>query len=80
MDNFRSIAVETRQIVPTERRGSRDNESREADVARLLYCQEMGADDILNVYPPIKQLVRLDIGNFVARADRVVVIGLGKEA
>jgi hypothetical protein len=67
MDNFRSIAVETRQIVPTERRGSRDNESREADVARLLYCQEMGADDILNVYPPIKQLVRLDIGNCSSR-------------
>jgi len=37
------------------------------------------ADDILDVHPPIKQLVRLDIGNFVARADRVVVIGLGKE-
>jgi hypothetical protein len=27
----------------------------------------MGADDILNVYPPIKQLVRLDIGNCSSR-------------
>jgi len=39
----------------------------------------VSADHVLDVDPPVEQLVDLDVEDVVRRADLVAVVGFGKE-